>query len=188
MKVKGFLRGQNWTQRMVTISAAYAVGTIIVVFCAYRAHSVSNGAAAAINVAGRQRMLNQRHAKEVFVVAAGGKVHMKGTRDLLITSANALANGGPTKLGMLYATSDPTLLQLIQNQLKAFELTFRIGDRILSGEATEAELLDATKKAHDAKWLLRSGQRCLQRREKIRNSRRLLLPLSFSLGNSPLAN
>ena len=150
MNANKFLKRPNWTQRLILISSAYAVGMVVVVVCSYLAHNSANEVAAEINVAGRQRMLNQRHAKEVLFTARGGKVHVQGTRDLLVTSANALRYGGLTKLGRLYGTSDSELQQLIQSQLEAFEKSFTIGDALLAGKATESQLLEATVTAHEA--------------------------------------
>lgn len=52
-----------------------------------------------INLAGRQRMLNQRHAKEALDIAQGGDVDLAATRDLLNTSVAVLLDGGTIKMG-----------------------------------------------------------------------------------------
>ena len=49
---------------------------------------------ALVNLSGRQRMLNQRHMKEVLVVANGGEANYQGTRDLFTSTNAALLDGG----------------------------------------------------------------------------------------------
>ncbi|MCP5024298.1 MAG: HAMP domain-containing protein [bacterium] len=52
-----------------------------------------------INLAGRQRMLNQRHAKEALDIARGGEADLAATRKLLNTSVAVLLDGGTIKMG-----------------------------------------------------------------------------------------
>ncbi len=52
-----------------------------------------------IDLAGRQRMLNQRHAKEAFTRASGGEADLEKTRELLNSSVTALIQGGAVQMG-----------------------------------------------------------------------------------------
>jgi methyl-accepting chemotaxis protein len=52
-----------------------------------------------INLAGRQRMLNQRHMKEVLLTAQGFPVDYQATRSMLNETLEALIEGGPAPLG-----------------------------------------------------------------------------------------
>src|SRR5437879_6256983 len=48
-----------------------------------------------VDLAGRQRMLNQRHMKEILLVSRGLPVHYSSTRNILGQTLEALTNGGP---------------------------------------------------------------------------------------------
>lgn len=79
---------------MVFIAAAIITGGMT----AYTLSS-QGALAGAINAAGRQRMLNQRHTKEVFAISAGREANLAATEELLRDSVSALAYGQPLKLG-----------------------------------------------------------------------------------------
>ena len=48
-----------------------------------------------VDLAGRQRMLNQRHMKEILLVSRGLPVDYSSTRNILGQTLEALTNGGP---------------------------------------------------------------------------------------------
>ena len=51
-----------------------------------------------VDLAGRQRMLNQRHMKEILLVSRGLPVDYSSTRNVLRQTLEALTNGGPAVL------------------------------------------------------------------------------------------
>ena len=59
---------------------------------------IQDGTAYVLDLAGRQRMLNERLQKEVLAKACGGTGDPEGTLDLLRETALALAHGGEAVL------------------------------------------------------------------------------------------
>jgi methyl-accepting chemotaxis protein len=100
--------------------------------------------ATAINLAGRQRMLNQRYVKEVLFVSQGGEADVATTRRWLTETLQALTKGGSAPLPSgsvdLRPVSDPAIQEAFRQQQSHLEGAFALGDRILdiSGLAAQA--------------------------------------------------
>lgn len=77
--------------------------------------------AVVMNLAGRQRMLNQRLAKELLLVAEGEQVNLEVTAGLLASTANALRFGGLVPVGRervrLQPADDAALIARLDQQI-----------------------------------------------------------------------
>lgn len=73
-----------------------------------------------VNIAGRQRMLNQRHAREILAVAGGaGGGNYQATRDLLAASNRALLDGGQVLVDGVEVTLPGATSAAVRSQLTA---------------------------------------------------------------------
>ncbi|MEL6905020.1 MAG: methyl-accepting chemotaxis protein [Planctomycetota bacterium] len=89
-----------------------------------------------INLAGRQRMLNQRYAKEVLLSASGVSVDPEATLGLLRQTVVALRDGGDAPLGKgkvatLPPTEDPDVAGLLTSQAAGIETLAEAGEACL---------------------------------------------------------
>ena len=142
----------------MTIPILFLVGASCLVgfMCWELADSAKSSAG--INLAGRQRMLNQRHVREVFQVSFGDNANYLETRKLLNDSLHVLYNGGEHKFGHISKATDPKLIEKLEDQRRALQTQFTLADRYL--EAVEhksptislarAELIGHTQTTHDA--------------------------------------
>ena len=116
----------------------------------------ANGAA--VNLSGRQRMLNQRHTREVLMKATGDKSDYLATRRLLAESAGFLRNGGDHPFGKLDKAKTKSLLAKLDQHEKRLKGVFKSADEYLQatprleGQTSElrAKLLAATDESHEA--------------------------------------
>ncbi len=100
-----------------------------------------------INLAGRQRMLNQRHYKEVLLSLSGAQAETKMTRDLFISTAQTLRDGGPITFDGKTIELAPAPTQEIANslsdQLEGFNgLVREIDGQVLGSGGPQLELLE----------------------------------------------
>ncbi|MEO1064148.1 MAG: methyl-accepting chemotaxis protein, partial [Actinomycetota bacterium] len=105
---------------------------------------------ALVNLSGRQRMLNQRHMKEVLVVASGGEANYQATRDLFISTNMALLDGGTAISNPgdgttveLPAATDPDIRAAIEASEAGFEQIVELTDGVLAGTAADGDLEQA---------------------------------------------
>ncbi len=91
--------------------------------------------AAEINIAGRQRMLNQMFMKEVFLASQGHRVNYRDTAELWKGSLNALIHGGrvallgQTETVELPPASDEAIRKKLIEQQRLIEEFVRKGER-----------------------------------------------------------
>ena len=123
--------------RILLIPTLFAVGACVMLTVSWTAHQKSTSAGTAINLAGRQRMLNQRHAKEISLAATGVACNFEGTRKKLIESATLLLNGGESDFGPVGRTSDADTVELLKSQMAALKTTFEKGDVLLAAPKSE---------------------------------------------------
>ncbi len=97
-------------------------------FVAYTSTTLSGQAAdgLVINLAGRQRMLNQRYTKEILLQCAGIDANPAGTLELLRATVKALNEGGEAPLGkdkfaMLPPAPEGEIQSLLQEQVEGIE-------------------------------------------------------------------
>ena len=119
-----------------------------------------------IDLSGRQRMLNQRHVKEILLASQGYAADYRATRKLFSTSLEALSKGGPAVISsasgekiVLPAPTMPALIEKLGENRNLFEQLVRQADSYLalakdpnaSGrEDALKQLLQLNKKLHAA--------------------------------------
>ena len=105
---------------------------------------------AAINLSGRQRMLNQRHTSEILRVGIGEAVDYMGTRRLLESSLRLLSEGGVHKFGAIAEAKDERLQAAIRQNEECLSRSFAVADRYLEvstrGESSKEDLSSARRK------------------------------------------
>ena len=145
----------NWKigRRIFTIPILFAAGSMVTLFMSWHAHNDASKSADALNLSGRQRMLNQRHCREVIASTCGDETAYHKTRDLLMSSASSLLNGGPSDFNEQMAATDLELRRLLELQIASLETAFSAADALLAdpqnGEA-RALLVARTDAAHKA--------------------------------------
>ena len=95
------------------VPAIFLAGSLGLIVLVNRQVSKSSEAAAAINLAGRQRMLNQRYTREVVDSAHGGSGDFRKTLDLQRRSLTMLRNGGQHEFGPIPVAEDPQLQSIL---------------------------------------------------------------------------
>ena len=103
--------------------------------------------AVVINLAGRQRMLNQRHMKEILLVTQGFDVPYQKTRSLMLQTLDALTNGGQAVLNPKTGTTTvippaptPEVRKSLQEQRKLLAEFVKLTDDYLKMSAAIDEL------------------------------------------------
>ncbi|MEM9610916.1 MAG: HAMP domain-containing methyl-accepting chemotaxis protein [Actinomycetota bacterium] len=144
--------------RLALIGLVFAVGigAMYVLTDAKLAEQADDGAL--VNLSGRQRMLNQRHMKEVLFVVNGGEANFQGTRDLYLDTLEGLLDGGEVitnpgtgETRMLSGTQNADARAALEASRDGFVQIVAIADRMLAGTATEAEVegvLDLVNETH----------------------------------------
>lgn len=116
------------------------------------------------DIAGRQRMLNQRHLKEILLVSLGDEVDYASTRKAFNDSLDALLNGGMVNLTLGKeetvllppAPTDAIRAKLMEQKRLAAEVTKKADELLALSPnssiyaATRAELLELGAQLHMA--------------------------------------
>lgn len=102
-----------------------------------------------MNLAGRQRMLNQRMVKEALLVASGSPANWEATHELLTSSLKALRNGGevpfgPDKTATLPPPPTAALRDLLDQQESGIERLRRGVERYLEFVASSEQKQSGT--------------------------------------------
>ncbi len=110
--------------------------------------------AARIDLAGRQRMLNQRLMKETILAGLGQDADWAATRDALSSALDTLTNGGSTSLTNgerveLSAAPTAALRKLLGEQRRELDASFAAGDELLQVVRYEQELREARSVLND---------------------------------------
>lgn len=115
-----------------------------------------------IDLAGRQRMLNQRYMKETLLLSQSDQANISSTRTLLLNTIDALMNGGsavvnqetgqtivlppaPTKEILQVLRKQQLLINQFINKADMFLQRSQLGSR---GETTLGELLELNRQVH----------------------------------------
>ena len=159
MKLPEFLNRISIGKRMATIPVVFLIGagSLLWVF-SWQLAQLGKGQAA-INLAGRQRMLNQRHAREILQVKRGDNADYQATRKLMLDSLGFLKDGGKSPLGELSQAQDKRLIHAIEAQENEIRKSFESADRYLAttdelskGKQSQlrSELIQQVGKTHAA--------------------------------------
>lgn len=154
-----FLSNLSFSKQLLTIPLAITAGMTCLLLMFSYLLSTSQSSAASINLAGRQRMLNQRHTAEVLRVAVGEEDNYPKTRELITSSNKLLVNGGSHDFGTILAASSARVEELLTLSDAEFKKSFELADRYLeSAKANDqeeskrllGELTAQTAKTHKA--------------------------------------
>ncbi len=149
----------NFTKRLLTIPMVFIFSLVSVIALNALSLKSQEGVGAAVNVAGRQRMLNQRHVKEVLLESVGIPASAEKTRTLLLDSVSALRDGGAVSLGANTAIMEPAPTAALKDQFseqqQLLQQSFQLADDFLAAksdgperQAILAELTACVQKTH----------------------------------------
>ena len=155
-----FLKKLNFSQQMYSVPIIFFVGALSMLASFSWQSAQQQKYNAGINLAGRQRMLNQRHSREVLEFSYGDEADFLATRNLMMESLEFLRKGGDHKFGRIAPARDQGLSKRLDAQEEAFVATFDMADQYLraikSGESAEGisalrrQLVQKTGEAHTA--------------------------------------
>ena len=115
-------------------------------------------ASSATNLAGRQRMLNQRHTSELLQIASGDKTDPQSTYEKIIQSLVIMQHGGEHAFGTI-PPANAQLRESLEHSKKAFERKKQSADEFLAAtrfadpeqlRKRRGNLIASTKEAHEA--------------------------------------
>ena len=148
MSIK-FLSNTSFRQRMFSLPVMFLLGAA----CLLASFSWQMGRqqtySAAINLAGRQRMLNQRHAREVLERSFGDKADYQATRKLLLESLAFLRDGGDHQFGNVPPAKDSRLIEALNEQEQALKATFASADQYLDAVVWSTSDVEAKNPSSD---------------------------------------
>ncbi|MFK7819340.1 MAG: methyl-accepting chemotaxis protein [Planctomycetaceae bacterium] len=158
MRIAQFIKQLSIGQRLATIPVFFVIGAACLLGLMGWQLSASGQSAAAINLAGRQRMLNQRHTREVLLAGMGDKSNYNSTRDLLTESLAMLRDGGTHDFGHISPPSDPAIAGLLTQKREELQSAFDLADQYLdavqndrpTSSAVRTQLIEQTGTAHKA--------------------------------------
>jgi hypothetical protein len=139
------LDGLTITKRLVTIPVVFILSVAVTIVAAVYSMNSSLELSSAINIAGRQRMLNQRHFQELLRVCAGQEANIEATRDLMRASRNALADGGHV-VGLpdgeiLRASKNSIVQESLKKQKAMLDRVFEASDKYLDSSRNGTALM-----------------------------------------------
>lgn len=154
----------NFTKRLLTIPMVFIFSLVSVIALNALSLKSQDGVGAAVNVAGRQRMLNQRHVKEVLLESVGIPASADKTRTLLLNSVRALRDGGVVSLVANSTIMEPAPTAALKDQFseqqQLLKQSFQLAD----------DFLAATSESPDRQAILAELTACVQKTHDVANS------------------
>lgn len=117
--------------QILLVPTIFAVGMAATLSTSWIAHNETQSATSKINLAGRQRMLNQRYAKEILCSIAGMESDFDKTRSMLNESVSFLQHGGASQLGDVAEATSDVVNQKLEAQVSALDAVFAASDEFL---------------------------------------------------------
>ncbi len=156
----GSLQGRGKFAGIISLFVAALAGMFLFTLLIFESQKSD---ALVIDLAGRQRMLHQRHMMEILLASQGHRVDPGATRELLRGTLSALLEGGEASLtlhtGEIVTLPSPPnrkIAEKLQEQQRLAEAFVIRGDHLLqlspndpTREARLQELLDMTGRLHD---------------------------------------
>ena len=119
-------------QRLATIPILVAfVGSGLVALMCWQVSKGESGSAA-INLAGRQRKLNQQYVAQVLELGLGRDSNRQRTEQVIRESLRLLEHGGDHAFGKIARARDAQLLESLHTQQRRFEQLFVFANEIVS--------------------------------------------------------
>ena len=122
-------------RRLATIPILLVAGVAVLIAMSWWQLSSQGKNEASINLAGRQRMLNERHTREILQTAQGNAANFAATRLQLLNAIELLQHGGDSPLGQIAAATAPAHLEAIDQCKQELERAFQAGDAYLTSGA-----------------------------------------------------
>ncbi len=142
--------------RLATLPLLFICGSILSTGILYWQVNAQSNSAAGTNLAGRQRMLNQRYAREVLLASQGVSTDYEKTRQLITESQDFLRRGGEHSFGQIAKPAE-SLTDAIERSDVEFGKTFTLGEQYLNesqqsrdAATTRDELMRQVAKTHEA--------------------------------------
>lgn len=135
------LKKLNVSKRLLTIPVAFILAIIVVVASAFYAMNSQLALNSTINIAGRQRMLNQRHFQESLRKKMGCTVDLEKTRALMATSVETLLNGGTISIGgndeLIPEPPTAELRETLLKQKEMLQQCFAAADQLFEAKGSD---------------------------------------------------
>lgn len=149
--------GMTINKRLGTLPILFTLACgMLLAILAYQL-SIQGASLAGINLAGRQRMLNQQHTREVLQASLGEDSDFELTRKLIVESIESLKDGGEHKLGTISPATSSELLGALEESTRQFDIAFDLADQYLGlaaagtpNSALRVKLAAQTATAHSA--------------------------------------
>ncbi len=139
-----WIQGLRLSVKIALIPGMFILAAAGVLYYTVSTLGTQEGDAVVINLAGRQRMLNQRLAKEVMLAVDGHETDYSATISMLETTLSALRDGGEAPLGN-GATTDlgpaetPEIVAELNTQAECLEEILRLVETIQKTDAKADE-------------------------------------------------
>ena len=131
MRIPKFLQRLTFSKRLATVPVLFGVGAAcLVAMMSYQVTMTKNDASR-INLAGHQRMLNERHTREFLQIGLGGTSDYQATRELLMESIGVLLDGADHSFGKIPPAKNEDVVAALDQQEMAFVAVFKIADDYL---------------------------------------------------------
>lgn len=142
------LKKLNVSKRLLTIPAVFILAIIVITVSTFHSMKSQVALTATINLAGRQRMLNQRHFQEALRMKLGRNADIEKTHTLLLSSVEALLNGGTVSIGgqeeLIPPAATGELKELFNKQKVLIKQCFEAADELAKATgASEEDQIEA---------------------------------------------
>jgi len=158
-----FSEGSRVVQKLASLAGLFILAIVGILWYTLVTLQAQKSDAVLVDLAGRQRMLNQRHMKEILLASRGLPADYRYTRRVLTQTLDALANGGPAVLTLGQDETiqlPPAPTEAIRAKLAAQKTLIREftvkADKFLQLSPDDpaytsrlAELLEQNTRAHD---------------------------------------
>ena len=158
-----FSKGSRVVQKLAFLAGLFILAIVGILWYTLVTLQAQKSDAVLVDLAGRQRMLNQRHMKEILLASRGLPADYRYTRRVLTQTLDALANGGPAVLTLGQDETiqlPPAPTEAIRAKLAAQKTLIReftvTADKFLQLSPDDpaytsrlAELLEQNTRAHD---------------------------------------
>ncbi|MEM6472371.1 MAG: methyl-accepting chemotaxis protein [Planctomycetota bacterium] len=155
--IRRFINRFTIGQRLGIIPIVFGIGGSSMIGMMWWQAQIAKPTAAAINLAGRQRMLNQRFTREILDHPVDDSSASDATRALIEESITYLRNGGEHPFGTIPQAVSPNVRESVTAQQASFNSLFALADRLIDQKAgsndvddLKGQFLSQTAETHKA--------------------------------------